>query len=177
MAKLAGNLKPVEYPTARPPREECLADDKSNPRAEMGPVLREAKRGAVYAEEYAANYIILYEGDLEDDDYAADSNDMQVECDEIVAAGRPVNPSGAFVDAPSIPPHLGRVDPDEVAASLRLWATRPTQAEVGNTTRDPIHRGVYNRSCMWEAMVKKRQEDGPPSPPHTDGTPGDHRYG
>ena len=57
------------------------------------PSIHESERVGVYADEYAANYFIIYYDELEVDDYPTDSNDVQAECDEIAAAGRQVNPN------------------------------------------------------------------------------------
>ena len=74
-------------------------------RAVMEPSIREARRVAGYAGEYSANYLTIYDDESEADDYSADSNDMQADCDEIAASGRQVSPRDALRGSDALPPN------------------------------------------------------------------------
>ena len=91
------------------------------------PILHEARRVYGYAGEYAANYLIIYDGGLEVEDYSADAKAVQAECAEIAASGRHVNPREAFRVSCPIPPNMKWIGPDDAAASLRDWAARPAR--------------------------------------------------
>ena len=56
-----------------PDLDESLAANKKRMRAISDPTLQEPKRVDGYADEYAANYVIIYDGELEVDGYSADS--------------------------------------------------------------------------------------------------------
>ena len=174
--KLAVNLTAIGDPPSRPPLEERRSADKKKPMAVMDPALHGAKRVAVCAAEYAANYINLYEGELEDDDYAAGSKDMQAECDEIAAAGRLVNRAGrSFARHPSRqiwgrlirrrwPPRSG----SGVLVRCRFWwAILYSALPTGNI--QPCARV----GSLCEGAASGRAPCASP----TDGNPGGRRYG
>ena len=141
--------------------DESLAQNRKRLRPVIEPALHEAKRVAGHAGEYAANYLIIYEDELEVDEYSADSKDAQAECDEISAAGCQVNPRDAFRGSDSIPPTLKWIDPEGAAASLREWAARPVRVETGEAILDPTQRAVFDRVIEWALMVRDSQSGGP----------------
>ena len=87
-------VPPLQAQPAPPSQDldESLAEERKCLRAVIEPSLHEANRVAGHAGEYAANYLIIYDDELEVDDYSADSKGVQAECGEISASGRLVNP-------------------------------------------------------------------------------------
>ena len=151
-----------------PPSQDLdvsLAQNRKRLRAVAEPSLHEPKRVAGYADEYAANYLIIYDDELEVDDYSADSKDIQAECDEISASGCQVNPRTAFRGSNSIPPTLKWIDPEGVTASLRDWASMPPCVDAGDAILDPAQRAVFDRVTEWSRAVKSSQSGGPAPPP------------
>ena len=110
-----------------PDRDESQVEHKKRLAATMAPSIQEAKRVAGYAGEYAANCLIVVDGELEVTDYPADSKDMQADCDDSASAWRQINPREAFRFSCHRQPNLKWIDPADAAASLRDWAARPAR--------------------------------------------------
>ena len=107
-----------------------MAENKKRLRAIAEPCLHDARRVSGYSDEYAANYLIIYDDELEDDDFSADSKDVQAECDEIAAPGCLVNPRDAFRGSLSAPPDMKWIDPIDAAAFHRGWASKQPELKA-----------------------------------------------
>ena len=123
--------------------------------------LHEAQRVAGYADEYAANYFAIYDGELEDDDHSADPMGVQAGCDEISAAGRQDYPHEAFRWPNTTPPNLNGLarisqPPPSVIGPLgrpelrltRKYGALPEGKYTTEFWSGPIWRGYHNRAAM-----------------------------
>ena len=148
-----------------PDLDESMAGGKRRFRDISEPGPREARRVSGYTGEYAANYLTIYDGELEVDYYSADPKGAQAECDEIAASGRQVNQREAFRGSCSIHPNMKWIDPGDAAASLRDWAARPSRVEADEAILDPTQREVYDRIIERANMGRESQSGGHVPPP------------
>ena len=149
--------------------DECLASDKKGRRGILDPAIHDGRRVAGPADEVGANYHIIYDDELEDDEFADDAKDFQAECDAIAAAGLRANSSDYFFRHRSIPGNLRPPRYEEVAASLQIWAKRPALFDDDTSFFDPTQRAVYDRVCEWASQAAQNYAVGinpPPSTPH-----------
>ena len=140
-----------------PDLDEPTAGNKKRRMAIAEPALREPKRDDGYAGEYAANYVRIYDDELE----VGDSEDAQVECDQIAASGRHVNPREPFRWSYSIPPNSKWIGPEippsplwigplgrpDLRMTRQYWAL-PKGQYTTESLIGSIWRGYRNRAAM-----------------------------
>ena len=126
--------------------DECIAADKKPRREILDPAIHDGRRVAGPADEVGANYRIIYDDELEEGDFADDSNDFQAERDSIAAAGLRASSSDYFPKFDDIPNSLSRPDISGLANPVRIWGKgRPLSMRIHlfSTQHNGLSTTVY----------------------------------
>ena len=101
----------AKLPMAQPHHiDECIAADKKSRRGILDPAINDGRRVAGPADAVGGNYHIIYDDELDDDEFAGDAKDFQDECDAIADAG-PRDASPDYFPMPPEIPHPLRPSP------------------------------------------------------------------